>query len=110
MGEPALDDPAAGVHPVLAPVRAAYLVLEHGRRPSVEAVLDDPEGRLERRGESIGAPDVFKVVVARAVVSGVRERRRLRPGLAGEVAQPEHALAGEMPDGRPQRPPFGRRM
>ena len=54
--------------------------------------------------ELVGAQDVLEVVVARAVVGGVRERRRLGAGLPGEVAQPEDALAGGVADRRPERP------
>ena len=110
MGEAALDDPAPGVHPVIAPSGSTDHLLEHRRRPAVEAALDDPEGRVECLDERIGTEHVHEVVVAGAVVRGVRERRRLRAGLTGEVAQPEHPLAGEVADGRPERPALGRRL
>src|SRR5688572_459683 len=40
---------------------------------------------------------------------GVGESRRLRAGLTGEIAQPEHPLAGGVAHGGPERPSLGRR-
>ena len=109
VGEDPLDDRAAGVDPVGAQILAADHLAEAHEGPSVEAVLDDAERRIERVDERCGAEDVLEVVVARAVVAGIGERRRIGSGCAGEVAQPEHTLAGGMADGRPERPALGRR-
>jgi len=59
---------------------------EHLWRPSVEASLDDDKRRVKRFRERVGTEDMLEVIVAGAVVRGVREPRRLRSGLAGEVA------------------------
>ena len=92
VAEDALEDRAAGVHPGLVPLGPTEDLVEHVEGPSIEAALDDAEGRVERLGERRGAEHMLEVVVPRAVVAGVRERRRLRAGLAGEVAQPEDPL------------------
>ena len=54
-------------------------------------------------------PDLLEVVVAGTIEAGVRERRFGGAGLAGDVAQPEDALAGEMADRCPERPAPGLR-
>src|SRR5690606_40835689 len=72
--------------------------------------LDDGERRGQGGGELLPAQHVLEVVVAGAVVGGVGERRRLLAGHAREVAQPEHALAGEVAERGPQRPLTRRRL
>jgi hypothetical protein len=52
------------------------LLTAHLQRPSVQAALDDDERRVEGKGERVGTQDVLEVVVARAVVRGVREGGR----------------------------------
>jgi len=66
------------------------------------------EGRVERGDERVGAEHMLEVVIPRAVMRGVLEGRGLRAGLTGEVAQPEHPLAGGVANGRPERPSLGR--
>jgi hypothetical protein len=55
-------------------------------------VLDDPEGCV-CVGECLWLQHMVEIVVARAVVGSVRERRGLRAGLAGDVAEPEDPVA-----------------
>src|SRR5690606_3608771 len=105
--EHAHDDVAAAHHPVGPELRPADRLLQRGDGPGVEAAFDDAERALERLRQLSGAEHVDEVVVAGAVVGGVRERRVLGAGLTGEVAQPEHALARQVADGRPQRPAVG---
>ena len=96
MAEYPLDDRAAGVHPGIVPLGATELIVEQAQGPSVQAAFHDTEGRVEGLDERIRVEHMLEVVVPRAVISGVRERRRLGAGLTGEVAQPEHTLAGGM--------------
>jgi hypothetical protein len=70
---------------------------EHVSSPSVEAVLDDAKGRVQRIYERIGAEHVLEIVVARAVVRSVRERRGLGARFTGEVAEPKHPLTAACP-------------
>ena len=95
VGEDPLQDPSAVVDPLLvAPLGAG------SPRPACRG--SSGPGSARRSGRSSPAPrrassassGVIEVIVARAVEGGVRERRRLGAGLAREVAEPEHPLAG----------------
>jgi hypothetical protein len=83
--EDALDHGAARVDPGRVPFGPTDLLVQHLEGPSVEAALDDPEGRVEGVGETVGAPDMVEVVVARAVERRVRERRGLHARLASRL-------------------------
>src|SRR2546423_2122157 len=107
MGEDALDHRAARVLPRLVPLVTADHLVERVQSPSVQAPLDDPECGVESRIELVGVEDGLEVVVPRAVVAGVGEWRGLRAWFAGEIAEPEDALARRVADGRPHRPSLG---
>src|SRR5216683_5455057 len=93
VGEDALDHRAARVHPCLVPLVTAHDLVERLQGPSIQAPLDNAECRVESRIELVGVKDGLEVVVARAVVAGVGEWSRLRARFAGEIAEPENALA-----------------
>src|SRR6266852_2497254 len=107
VGEDALDHRAARVLPCLVPLVTAHDLVERLQGPSIQTPLDDAECRVESRRELVAVQDGLEVVVARAVVAGVGEWSGLRAWFAGEIAEPENALARRMADGRPHRPSLG---
>src|SRR5438552_1840000 len=107
VGEDALDHRAARVLPRLVPLVAADHLVERLQSPPIQAPLNDAECRFESRIELVGVQDSLEIVVARAVVAGVGEWSGLRAWFAGEIAQPENALARRVADGRPHRPALG---
>src|SRR6185503_19174931 len=71
-------------------------------RPSLKAALDDGPGRLERAGELLGGPRMGQVILPAGRLA--LERRQLGTRLAEDVAEPEHANRGGVPEDRPDRP------
>ena len=68
MGEDALEHGAAEMHPALAECLAPDHLVEHFECPRVQALLDDPEGCVQRLDECLCVQHIVEIVVTRAVV------------------------------------------
>src|SRR5256885_6487008 len=86
---------------------SAELVLEHRRRPSLETILDDRPGRLQRGDQLLRITRVAEVVFP-AIAVRIQKRRAFRAGLLEDVAEPVGTDPGGVRGNGPNRPEVGR--
>ena len=72
---------------------AVEFVLEHRRRPSIETVLDDGPGGLER-GNELARLTWVREIVLPAIAAGIVERRAFGARLLENMAEPVGADRG----------------